>query len=60
MWGVAASILIASVALSVGEYYLKTRDSALAKRGKEKNEPGVKLLEGLQKAGKLSKKALKK
>ena len=46
MWGVAASILIASVALSIGEYWLNNKDSAL---GKAKKQEPVKLLEELAK-----------
>lgn len=47
MWGVFASILTASVALSIAEYWIKNKDSALGK-AKKKQEP-VKLLEGLAK-----------
>jgi hypothetical protein len=46
MWGVAASILIASFALSIGEYWLSNKDSAL---GKSRKQEPVKLLEGLAK-----------
>lgn len=48
MWGVAASILIASVALSVGEFWLKSnKNNPLGKAGKQES---VKLLEGLAKS----------
>lgn len=47
MWGVAASILIASVALSIGEYWLNNKGSAL---GRPKKQEPVKLLEELAKA----------
>lgn len=46
MWGVAASILIASVALSIREYWLNNKGSAL---GRPKKQEPVKLLEELAK-----------
>lgn len=59
MWGVVASITIASTILAVGEYYIRNRGSTLTKGNKEP----VKLLESdtlRQKAANLARQVSKK